>query len=97
MSRGASAVIYADAQDEGCSLPGTLLSHAVANLLLSAQIAAEVSDLLTKSGIEVLAAPGESTHIDFVNSTSYEEQLEAAGKAYLDWYMLTQVRGLYRV
>jgi hypothetical protein len=56
------------------------------------QIAAEVTDDLIKAGIEVLAAPGESTHIDFVNSTNYEEQLEAAGKAYLDWYMLTQVR-----
>ena len=56
-------------------------------------MAAEVTSGLTQAGIEVLAAPGESTHIDFVNSTSYEGQLEAAGKAYLDWYMLTQVRG----
>jgi hypothetical protein len=58
------------------------------------KIAAEVTDDLIKAGIEVLAAPGESTHIDFVNSTNYEEQLEAAGKAYLDWYMLTQMEVL---
>jgi hypothetical protein len=55
-------------------------------------MAADVVGNLTQAGIEVLSAPGVSTHIDFVNSTNYEEQLEAAGKAYLDWYMLTQVR-----
>ena len=49
---------------------------------------------LTQAGIMVLSAPGLSTHIDFVNATSYEEELRSAGKAYLDWYMLTQVRGL---
>ena len=38
--------------------------------------------------------PGVSEHIDFVaKNITYEEQLEAAGKAYLDWYMLSQVQG----
>lgn len=42
--------------------------------------------------LQVLQAPGESEHLDFVNrTTSYEEQLQSAGKAYLDWHMLRQV------
>ena len=53
-----------------------------------------MSASLTLRGIEVLAAPGVSEHLDFVNAAaSYEEQLRAAGKAYLDWYMLRQVAG----
>ena len=55
-------------------------------------MAADVIGNLTQAGIEVLSAPGLSTHIDFVNATTYEGQLEASGKVYLDWYMLTQVR-----
>ena len=44
--------------------------------------------------LQVLSAPGVSEHIDFVaKNITYEEQLEAAGKAYLDWYMLSQVQG----
>ena len=47
---------------------------------------------LTAHGMQVLAAPGESEHLDFVDRTiSYEDQLQVAGKAYLDWYMLSQV------
>ena len=59
----------------------------------TSQVAADVVGNLTQAGVEVLSAPGLSTHIDFVNSTTYEGQLEAAGKVYLDWYMLTQARG----
>ena len=56
------------------------------------QVSAEVAGNLTQRGIEVLQAPGESQHLDFVNrTTSYEEQVQSAGKAYLDWYMLRQV------
>jgi len=58
-------------------------------------VAAEVASNLTARGVQVLAAPGESEHLDFVDRTiSYEDQLQVAGKAYLDWYMLSQVRGL---
>ena len=55
-------------------------------------MAADVTGNLTQAGIEVLSAPGVSEHIDFITSITYEGQLEAAGKVYLDWYMLTQVR-----
>ena len=37
-------------------------------------------------------APGESEHLDFIDKKlSYEDQLHVASKAYLDWYMLSQV------
>ena len=43
----------------------------------------------------MLLAPGVSEHLDFVaQNASYEQQLQSAGKAYLDWYMLSQVRGV---
>jgi len=45
-------------------------------------------------GLQVLSAAGVSEHLDFVaQNATYEEQLQSAGKAYLDWYMLSQVRG----
>jgi len=57
------------------------------------QVAADVARNLTARGMQVMAAPGESEHLDFVDRTvSYEEQLQVAGKAYLDWYMLSQVQ-----
>ena len=52
---------------------------------------------MTALGIPAVVAPGETLHIDWVNATelSPDAMLEIAGKAYLDWYMLTQARGLY--
>ena len=51
-------------------------------------------DELSQHGLEVVTAPGEAIHIDWVNTTAAtpEELIEQASKTYLDWYLLTQVR-----
>ena len=51
-------------------------------------------DEVASRGLDVMTAPGEAIHIDWVNTTSAtpDELIEQASKTYLDWYMLTQVR-----
>ena len=51
-------------------------------------------DEATSWGLEVMTAPGEAIHIDWVNTTvaTPDELIQQASKTYLDWYMLTQVR-----
>ncbi len=50
-------------------------------------------DELARHKIEVVSAPGEAIHIDWVNTTTAtpEELVQQASKTYLDWHMLTQV------
>ncbi len=45
---------------------------------------------LTARGIGVVVSDGAPLHIDFVNVTNRQDQLGAAAKSYVDWYMLTQ-------
>ena len=67
-----------------------------------ARVRAQIRQLflsnMTALGIPAVVAPGETLHIDWVNATelSPDAMLEIAGKAYLDWYMLTQARGPYQ-
>ena len=51
-------------------------------------------DEVASRGLDVMTAPGEAIHIDWVNTTAAtpDELIEQASKTYLDWYMLTQVR-----
>jgi len=51
-------------------------------------------DELARHKIEVVSAPGEAIHIDWVNTTAStpEDLVQQASKTYLDWHMLTQVR-----
>ena len=55
-------------------------------------------DELARHKIEVVSAPGEAIHIDWVNTTAAtpDELVQQASKTYLDWYMLTQARSRRR-
>ena len=57
------------------------------------QAARVFMDELARHKIEVVSAPGEAIHIDWVNTTAAtpEDLIQQASKTYLDWYMLTQV------
>ena len=58
------------------------------------QAARVFMDELARHKIEVVSAPGEAIHIDWVNTTAAtpEDLVQQASKTYLDWHMLTQVR-----
>ena len=74
--------------------PQIAIIRSVQTGTVGSQAAGVFIDELASRGLEVMTAPGEAIHIDWVNTTSAtpDELIQQASKTYLDWYLLTQVR-----